>query len=204
MNIENISRYIYLGRKDQTWYCDCKNTLLELFGKAELPLVTDLLAATSINSSLQSNITLFRKAYYEIKNDLPAGKYLPNIRTQILQIRTGLGLSGRKITSFAKAMRGDTNAVVVDIWLLRAFQIDKKYMRYSGPHEGTLRAGGPTDKQYTMIEDWIRLEAKYRGFFPAEISSMIWSGIRKEQTGQAETRYCDQLKFQLSNLFQVI
>lgn len=204
MKTENISRYVWLGKKDKAWYSDCRQTLVDLFGEQELTLVTNLLAATSINTSLKSNITLFRRAYYEIKNNLPTSNYLPNIQNQINQLREGKELTGRKINSFAKAMRGNVDAVVVDIWLLRAFEMDRKYKRNSGPHEGTFRSGGATDKQYTMIENWVRQEAIYRGVLPYELSSMIWGGVRREQSGDNETRYCDILRQLLTNLFQVI
>lgn len=69
----------------------------------------------------KSNVTLFRR--YEIENDLPVGNYLPNIQDQLRLIRSGQPLSGRKINAFARAMAGDQNAVVVDIWLLRAFDL---------------------------------------------------------------------------------
>jgi hypothetical protein len=204
MKIDNISRYVWLGRKDKTWYSDCKETLIDLFGEDELSLVTNLLAGTSINTSLKGNITLFRRAYYEIKNELPTSNYLPNIQQQINQIREGKELTGRKINSFAKAMRGDVNAIVVDIWILRAFELDRKYRRNSGPHEGTFRSGGATDKQYSLIESWIRQEAIYRSLLPYELCSMIWGGVRREQSGDNETRYCDILRQLLTNLFQVI
>jgi hypothetical protein len=54
---------------------------------------------------------------------------MPNIKQQLEQIRKGDELTGRKIRSFARAMAGDPDAVVVDIWLLRAFNMDRKYFR---------------------------------------------------------------------------
>lgn len=201
MNVENISRYVWLGEKDKNWYADTRATLVDIFGEDDLPLVAKLLAATSINTSLKSNITLFRRAYYEIKNDLPVGDYLPNIQAQLRQVRAGGELTGRKINSFARSMQGDVNAVVVDIWLLRAFGEDRKYKRALS---GLERSGGATDKQYTTIEAWVRKEAFYRHLTPCELGAMIWGGVRREQSGDNETRYCDFLKYQFSNLFNVI
>lgn len=201
MNTENISRYIYFGRTDKDWYADCRATLVDLFGADRLTLVTDLLAATSINTSLTSNVTLFRRAYYEIKNDLPVGKYLPIIQAQLNQVRSGIGLTGRKIRSFAAAMRGDSYAVVVDIWLLRAFGEDRKYRRSAS---GLDRSGGPTDAQYSKIETWVRMEALYRGVTPAQLGACIWSGIRREVGRNPQTRYCDFLRYHLTNLYNVI
>lgn len=201
MNTENISRYVYFGRSDLNWYADCRATLVDLFGEDQLPLITDLLAATSINTSLVSNVTLFRRAYYEIQNGLPVGKYLPNIQAQLTQIRAGTGLTGRKIRSFSEAMRGNSNAVIVDIWLLRAFGEDRLYLRRDSALE---RSGGATDAQYNKIESWVRLEAMYRGLTPVQLGAMIWGGVRREVGRNPQTRYCDFLRYHLTNLYNVI
>jgi hypothetical protein len=129
MTTDKIARYVWIGRKDQFWYHEAEAVFTELFGRDRLDLVTKLFAATSINTSLKSNITLFRRALHEIERDLPIGRYMPNIKQQLEQIRKGEELTGRKIRSFARAMAGDPDAVVVDIWLLRAFDMDRKYFR---------------------------------------------------------------------------
>lgn len=129
MDTAKIARYVWLGRHDIRWYHQAEDLFVDLFGRERLQLVTRLFAATSINTSLKANITLFRRALYEIENDLPIGDYLPNIRQQLAQVRAGNELTGRKINSFARAMAGDPDAVVVDIWLLRAFDMDRKYFR---------------------------------------------------------------------------
>jgi hypothetical protein len=131
MDTNKIARYVWIGRKDRLWYKRAQDLFTELFGAERLELVTKLFAATSINTSLKANITLFRRALHEIDNGLPIGAYMPNIRQQLEQIRAGNELTGRKINSFARSMRGDRDAVVVDIWLLRAFGMDKKYYRKS-------------------------------------------------------------------------
>ena len=120
MDTSKIARYVWKGRHDIRWYHQAEELFVDLFGRDRLQLVTRLFAATSINTSLKANITLFRRALYEIENGLPVGDYLPNIRQQLEQAPAGNELTGRKINSFARAMAGDPDAVVVDIWLLRA------------------------------------------------------------------------------------
>lgn len=201
MNTERIAEYVWIGRQDQHWYADCQKLFEKHFGKEQLPLITKLFAATSINTSLKSNVKLFRKALYEIQNDLPVGNYLPNIQNQLAKIRAGQELSGRKISSFARAMSGDKDAVVVDIWLLRAFGMDRKYMRHTGPHKGLMRDGGATDKQYTAIETWVREKAKAMGLEARELSSILWAGVRIAHSGDKNTHYKELLDYHLNNLF---
>lgn len=207
METINIPRYIEIGAGSLHWYRDCQLCFEELFGTAKLELVCKLFAATSINTSLKSNITLFRKAYWEIEHDKPIGKDLPNIQKQLRQIRSGKDLTGRKIRSFAAAMSGDPNAVVVDVWLLRAFGIDTKYFRQKKGKEkgvGTMRNNGASNKEYTMIEAWIREYAKAFNVEPRQLSSMIWAGVRIETNGDREVHYTNILKSALQNLFGVI
>lgn len=189
MNTDSIGRYVWNGRKDKNWYADCRAAFVDLFGEENIPLVTKLFAATSINTALKANVTLFRRAYYEIKFELPIGKYLPNIQNQLQYIREGGELSGRKINNFAKAMSGDTSAVVVDVWICRAFG---------------LIVSSPSKKQYDEIEAWITGQASKMNLQPCELCAMIWSGVRSEGSRERDTKYISLLRSQLINLYGVI
>jgi hypothetical protein len=207
VNANNIPKYVYIGRNDVNWYQECQAVFEQLFGPEKLELVCALFAATSINTSLKSNITLFRKAYYEIENNLPIGRYLPNIQRQLAQVRAGQPLTGLKIDAFRRAMSGDQNAVVVDIHLLRAFEMDSKYFRQTkGKAEGIRRnrSSGATPKQFAEIEKWVREATPSWSVEPRQLSAMIWSGCRISKTGDKETHYKTILKHKLTNLFNVI
>lgn len=204
LHINDIPAYVRIGRKDMHWYTDCQALFEDLFGKDRLFLVCKLFAATSINTSLKANIYLFRKALYEIENNLPIGNYLPNIQQQLRQLRAGEELTGRKINSFARAMSGDKNAVVVDIWLLRAFQQERLSTRRTGPHAGKQRSSGASDAQYTLIENWVRITAELMGVEPRQLSAMIWCGVRVTKSGDRETHYKNLLLYHFTNLFNVI
>lgn len=144
---------------------------------------------------------------YEIENNLPIGKYLPNIRNQLQKIRSGEELSGRKIRSFQQAMSGDINAVVVDTWLLRAFELDTNYFRQKKGAEkgrGLWRSAGATDKKYTLIENYVRDLAATKGLEPRQVSSMIWAGVRITKNGDRETNYGNILRAKFVNLFNCI
>lgn len=199
METKNIEKYIALGAKDKDWYANTEKLFAEIFGRENVPLVAKMFAATSINSSLKSNIRLFRKAWYELKTDKPHENYLPNIRDQLNRLRHGQELSGKKINAFAAAMSGDRNSVVVDVWLLRAFGEERKYGRASG----LVRSSGATDKQFSIIETWVRTEAAWLKLQPRELSAIIWSGVRIDTTGDYETSYHNILRHQMYNMFDV-
>lgn len=195
-----IHKYVRIGRKDKDWYTECSKVFIDLFGEDQLRLVSTLFAATSINTSLKANIYLFRKAYLEYTTGAPIGSYLPNIVTQLHHIRNNEPISGRKINNFANAMSGDPNAVVVDVWLLRAFGIDTKRVLASG----RVANASPTKKQYDLIEGWIKDVAPCMEIEPRQLCAMIWSGVRIATNGDRETHYKTLLYNHFNNLFNVV
>lgn len=201
LDCKDIPKYMEIGKNDKFWYKQCEDNFIELFGADKLKLVCKVFAATSINTSLKANITLFRRALFQIENDLPFSNYLPNIKDQLGRIKKDEELSGRKINSFARAMSGDINAVIVDVWLLRAFGLSRKSMRYTGPHKGQMREGGASKRQYDMIESWVREEATKIGLEPRQLSSMIWAGVRIDTTNDRTTHYKELLTIKIKDLF---
>jgi hypothetical protein len=212
MKTDKIYVYRKLGEKDLLWYETLEKYLVGTYGIDYLPLVSKLLAATSINSSLKSNIRLFRKALHEIENNLPFSDYLPVMKKQLEAIRHGRPLSGNKINAFAAAISGDKEAVVVDTWLLRAFEMDKQYPRTETKIDSVsntiysrkirMRSGGATDKAFKLIEQWVREEAYRLYVEPRQLSAMIWSGVRIYHSGDRETTYIRVLEHQLFDMFK--
>lgn len=197
MNTDRIAEYLWVGRNDQHWYRDCQELFEKHFGKEQLPLVTKLFAATSIHTSLPANVRLFRKALYEIREGLPFGKYLPVMLTNLQYARDGKPLSGRKINNFAAAMAGQKDAVVVDIWQMRAFGIGTK--RKPGEEKSLDRS--PTKKEYDSIEMWYRRASETTGLQPRELSAMVWAGVRIVQANNKQSHYKQLLDYHLNNLY---
>jgi hypothetical protein len=188
LRTSNIKLYIKLGSSDKHWYRECRKTLIKIFGEQKLWLVCNLLAATSINSTLKSNISLFKKALHQLESGKPITGYVPVMLMQVERIREGKPISGRKIRNFAAAMFGDPDAVVVDTWILRAFgQGAKRKVK------DRLANSSASKKQYDEIEQWITKQAIKMDIDPAQLCAMIWGGIRKHQTGDQQTRYCEIL-----------
>jgi hypothetical protein len=199
MITNHIPKYVSKGLKDKLWYENQTAEFIKIFGYIRLPLVSKIFAATSINSSLKSNIRLFRKAYHEITNNLPLSNYLPVMKLQLERIQRGEDINGRKIKSFAAALSGDPNAVVVDIWLLRAFDEDKKFRRNLSGRE---QSSGASNKQYDNIETWVRDNAPLFHSTPRQLSAMIWSGVRTMKSKERETNYIEILRYQMYNMYE--
>lgn len=197
---EKIKRYTKSGIRDKDWYIRCQETIVDIFGEENLWLVSRLLAATSMNSTLKSNISLFIKAWNAIKYDEEFKGFMPVMLSSLNRVRNGEELLGRKTRNFAQAMSGDPDAIVVDMWIMRAFEMNK-----NRKFKGREIDASPTKSEYDEIEKWIKRKAKQKKLEPRQLCSMIWSGIRREKTGRDNpTRYCDILKIKFySPLFKI-
>lgn len=73
------------------------------------------------------------------------------------------GLRGLKTNAFARAIAGDGNAVVVDVWMCRAARLGK-----DAPNKG----------EYNAIAEAVRTVAAEYGMTPAMMQAMIWIVVR--------------------------
>ena len=72
-------------------------------------------------------------------------------------------LKGAKTNAFARAIAGDENAVVIDVWMLRAVGIEKK---------------SPTQSQYKELADAVTKVATKFGMTPRAMQALIWIVVR--------------------------
>ncbi len=87
-----------------------------------------------------------------------------NIRMANASLELGFkALNGAKTNAFAKAIAGDENAVVIDVWMLRAVGIEKK---------------SPTQSQYKKLADAVTATATMYGMTPRSMQALIWVIVR--------------------------
>lgn len=87
-----------------------------------------------------------------------------NIRMANSSLELGFkALNGQKTNAFAKAIAGDENAVVIDVWMLRAVGIEKK---------------SPTQAQYKVLADAVTETATKYGMTPRSMQALIWIIVR--------------------------
>ncbi len=202
LNTSIIPYLIELGKEHKDWYKQTREFIYTEFPYDDFNIIIDMLAATSQRSSISSNVTQFFKAYYQFKNGLPFEGFLTTVKNNLTNAISRQPLNGRKIHSFSRAMKGDLNAVVVDIWICRALDVDRKYIRtgYSNPI-----SGGASDLIYTQCENFFRREAVRYNLYPAEMSAMVWAGIRKKENNryipQTYNTFIDKRLKQLSLKF---
>jgi hypothetical protein len=87
-----------------------------------------------------------------------------NIRMAEAGLELGYdALKGQKTNAFARAIAGDENAVVIDVWMLRALGIEKK---------------SPTQSQYKVMADAVTAVATKYGMTPRAMQALIWIVVR--------------------------
>jgi hypothetical protein len=69
-------------------------------------------------------------------------------------------LKGQKTNAFARAIAGDTDAVVIDVWMIRAAGMDAS----KGVNKG----------DYNMLADTVRKIADEHGITPRTAQALIW------------------------------
>jgi hypothetical protein len=68
-------------------------------------------------------------------------------------------LKGLKTNAFARAIAGDTDAVVIDVWMMRA---------------ALMTTDSPNKSQYNMLADTVRKIASEHGITPRTTQALIW------------------------------
>ena len=195
LSYANIDRYLDIGQNDKYWYRDERANIAELFPDEDINLIIDLLCATSINTSLKGNVTLFYRALYQVKHNEEFKPYLPAMASSLELARQRKPFTGRKIRNFSECLKGNTKGVVVDVWIARAFKVNRRYRRMTRKEGGEVREGGVSDRFYSKIEKYMQDRAPKLGLEPRQMCSMIWGGIRTEQTGvHNTTRWVEVLK----------
>jgi len=69
-------------------------------------------------------------------------------------------LKGQKTNAFARAIAGDTDAVVIDVWMIRAAGMDA--------------SKGVNKSDYNMLADTVRKIASEHGLTPRTAQALIW------------------------------
>ncbi len=177
----DLERWLTLGAKNRFWYQETHADIQRILPDERIDLVIDLLAATSIRASISSNVKYMFSALLQYKLGLPFTGYLGTVIQKLDLVRAGIELDSLKIRSFARAMKGDERAVVVDVWMCRAFGI-------------TVDTRGPSDAEYIHTTNMVQELAQQRGVMPREYQAMLWDGIRQEQSQyRIQVRYRDLL-----------
>jgi hypothetical protein len=149
-----------LGQVEQAsvWYLEAQEVaedVAEIMGTT-LEVGASIVSAFSPRERWSSNVA---KAY-AFANGKPVSGLSNNLK--MAQRATELGfdaLKGQKTNAFARAIAGDTDAVVIDVWMMRAAG-----MQTDSPNKG----------QYRELSEAVHIVAQEFGITPRTAQALIW------------------------------
>ena len=141
-----------------TWYHDAQEVaedVAENLG-VSLEIGASVVSAFSPRERWSSNVA---KAL-AFSQGKPVAGLQNNYRMAQAALQHGFdALKGLKTNAFARAIAGDTDAVVIDVWMMRA---------------ALMQTDSPNKSQYTMLADTVRRIAGEHGITPRTCQALIW------------------------------
>lgn len=146
------------------WYTRAGARIRERFG-AEADLFCDLLAATSPQTDVVRNVALALDALDRWRRRIPQNPWIGSHGPNIARACAREPLSGPKVRAFAAALKGDSDAVVVDTWMLRAAGLGTP-KRLKKP------------SSFRIVHRAIRLVAEAEGLPATQVQARVWMAYR--------------------------
>lgn len=172
---EKTKKYI----NNKNWYSKSNETIKEIF-KDDSDLFIDLLAITSIRNSVKSNTIFALDCYYRIKHDKPLNRKYgiadKPIKINIKRVLNDKPIHGNKISKFAKCLKGDLDNIVIDVWMLKAFNINRM---------------SPNKKDIKYIEYIINRISKKLNIKNAQVQACLWCYAKYELNNTNHKEYKD-------------
>ena len=160
--IARLRWYADKGREYRNWYSRSSASIIAYCHESGLnpDSFIDVLALVSPRCKVQRSIT--RAIEYCSTGMLPRDVPI-SIRQSVSHWECTGEIRGPKTSAFSRALKGDKNAVVLDVWICRAIGC---------PHELITRKAN-----WAMGDKLIRSVAFLLRWPPREAQAAIWSGI---------------------------
>jgi hypothetical protein len=144
------------------WYVDAERVAAQVARNLDstLEVGATVVSAFSPRERWTNNVT--KAISFSLGNNIPGFKN--NMVMANNAIAFGYdALKGLKTNAFARAIAGDEQAVVIDVWMLRAVGIEKKT---------------PSQSQYNELAEAVKKVAFDFGMTPRAMQALIWIMIR--------------------------
>lgn len=183
------------GGAKRGWYARATQALRQVFGEVDAPRFAALLAATSPQVSVQTNLQnaaliwakwdeAGRPAEAAAINDIidealggaqsVLGAWRNNsVRALVAEDATSITLSGPKVNSFMRNLMGDMQEVTNDTWMANFAAVNQ--ILFKGDVKDPAKQGPGKRPGYVAYAAKIRRVADKLGWTPAEVQETVWS-----------------------------
>lgn len=144
------------------WYFDAQSVAREVATNMTLDLDRAACIVSAFSPRERWSVNVRKALQYSI-GQIPSG-LTNNVAMADASLVYGFdALKGLKTNAFARAIAGDTNAVVIDVWMCRA---------------ANLGTDSPNKTQYNFLADAVRDAAQLFGLSPRTAQALIWIIVR--------------------------
>jgi hypothetical protein len=144
------------------WYFEAQEVaedVAEILGTS-LEVGASIVAAFSPRERWATNVA----KSYAFANGKPVSGLSNNLKMANDSLSLGFdALKGQKTNAFARAIAGDSNAVVIDVWMMRA---------------AGMQTDSPNKSQYREISEAVNIVAAEFGITPRTAQALIWIIVR--------------------------
>ena len=160
----NILLKATLGQVEEAsvWYRDAEEIAEEVARNLDttLEVGASIVSAFSPRERWSSNVA--KAIAFSLGHEV---RGLPNnLKMAKASLELGFdALKGLKTNAFAKAIAGDANAVVIDVWMMRAAE---------------MTTDSPSQSQYRELSEAVVTVAKEFGLTPRTTQALIWVIVR--------------------------
>ena len=162
---ERLLKLVHDGEYGGEWYKPAVEEFTKTFGP-DTDQFLKFLAVTSRNTPVDRNVELALDAFKEWKMGEPfTNKFHLDALNHVAK---GGMPKGPKVNPFYRALTGDPNAIVVDVWMLRLFGFKNETI---------------TPNKLRLVEAEVRKLSSATGLTPAQVQERLWKGFKLEQEG---------------------
>lgn len=150
------------GASGAGWYVDAHASIRDYCARTghDVARVCDVLALTSPRVTVRRNVAL--ALAYLATGSAPG--IVPSVRAALAHYEATGAIRGPKTSAFSRALAGDPDSVVIDVWMWRALG---------------LQWPSVTPKRYRRAAATVRGIATRAGMSPAGTQAAIWVATRK-------------------------
>lgn len=125
VRMSSLLRYAQLGWEHRHWYTDAKSAIHAICQEHgwDATRFAEVMAITSPRVQVSRNV--YATTYYMRHGQLPKGT-MRSTRKALENWEQGKGIAGRKTGPFADALKGNGDALVLDVWMAHALGVDEK------------------------------------------------------------------------------